>query len=126
MTNFKKYFIFFLKCIGGVYVFFLFMFMLAALGLLGELPSIEDIKNPKKILATQIISSDYEILGKYFLENRTELQYNELPPYLVNALIATEDYRFYEHSAIDLYGLETAILRTIFLFNYLRAVERGF
>lgn len=117
MTNFKKYFIFFLKCIGGVYVFFLFMFMLAALGLLGELPSIEDIKNPKKILATQIISSDYEILGKYFLENRTELQYNELPPYLVNALIATEDYRFYEHSAIDLYGLETAILRTIFLFK---------
>jgi penicillin-binding protein 1A len=117
MQNFKKFFFFFLKLISGVYLFFLFMFFLASMGWLGELPSIEDIKNPKKILATQIISSDYEVLGKFFLENRTELQYHELPPHLVNALIATEDYRFYEHSAIDLYGLVTAMARTVFLFK---------
>ena len=117
MKHFKTYFIFFLKAMGGVYLFFLLMFFLAAVGFLGELPSIEDIKNPKKILATHVITSDYEILGKYFLENRTELQYHELPPYLVNALIATEDYRYFNHSAIDLFGLETAILRTVFLFK---------
>lgn len=117
MRKHLKYTGFFLSIIAGIYGFFLLMFFFASLGWLGELPSIEEITNPKKVIATQVLSSDYEVLGKYFLENRTELQYNELPKHLVDALIATEDYRFYDHSAIDLMGLQTAFFRTFFLFK---------
>ena len=85
------------------------LFFLTAIGLFGPLPSIEDIANPPTKLASQIISSDGVEIGKFFLENRTNADYSELSPYLVKALVATEDERFYEHSGIDFRGLARAI-----------------
>ena len=81
-------------------------------GLLGEMPNLETIQNPNNAASTTVFSSDIEVLGTYYTENRIEISYNELSPYLVKGLVATEDKRFYEHSGIDLKGLFRAIVLT--------------
>lgn len=67
----------------------------------GKMPSFEELENPKSNLASEIYSVDGELLGTYYIENRSNVNYRELSPFLVNALIATEDIRFTEHSGID-------------------------
>ena len=77
----------------------------AALEWYGPMPDLQQLENPRTNLATQIISSDGVILGKYYLDdNRTPISFEELPQNMVEALIATEDERFYEHSCIDWRG----------------------
>jgi penicillin-binding protein 1A len=77
----------------------------AALEWYGPMPDLQQLENPRTNLATQIISSDGEFLGKYYLDdNRTPITYEELPQNMVQALIATEDERFYEHAGIDWRG----------------------
>ncbi len=71
----------------------------------GPLPNFKTLENPETNLATEIISADNEILGSYFYENRTHVDYTELSPILINALIATEDERFFSHSGIDFIAL---------------------
>tara|TARA_B110000444_G_scaffold78899_1_gene74557 strand:- start:3562 stop:5865 length:2304 start_codon:yes stop_codon:yes gene_type:complete len=78
------------------------LFYGAGMGHFGEMPDTQNLENPKTNLATQIFSSDGVVLGKYYFEdNRTPIQFSELPDNIVNALIATEDERFYSHSGID-------------------------
>ena len=67
----------------------------------GDMPTFEELENPETNLATEIISADGKILGTYYIENRSNISYADLSPDLVNALIAIEDVRFYEHSGID-------------------------
>ncbi len=83
---------------------------LTSLGLFGVLPTFDQLENPTNNLATEIISEDGVVLGKYFFENRSRASYNEIPQNLITALIATEDVRFREHSGID----GRALLRAIF------------
>ena len=83
---------------------FLLLISSVGFGLFGELPSFRDLENPKSNLATEVISSDGNILGTYFIQNRSNAKYKDLSPNLVNALIATEDVRFYKHSGVDLKG----------------------
>ena len=71
----------------------------------GPMPKFEDLENPKTNLATEIISADGKILGTYYVENRSNIQYYELPPHLVQALVATEDIRFEKHSGVDIKAL---------------------
>jgi penicillin-binding protein 1A len=78
------------------------LFSLAAFNVVGDLPNVEELQNPKSNLATVVYSSDGKTLGKYYLENRTNIRYKDLNPEMVNALIATEDARFREHSGVDL------------------------
>ena len=86
------------------------LFSSAALGLLGQMPELKQLENPKTNLATQILSSDGAVLGKfYFNDNRTPIAFDALPKNLVNALIATEDERFFSHSGIDLKGTLRAL-----------------
>ena len=100
----KKYRKLFWKILaGGILVVFL-MFLLASWGVFGSLPDETSLENPEKNLATEIISTDGKVLGKFYKENRTPVQYEELPKHLVDALIATEDTRFYNHSGIDAKG----------------------
>ncbi len=73
----------------------------------GDMPTFEELENPTTNLATEIISADGKILGTYYIENRSNVSYSELSPYLVQALLAIEDIRFYEHSGID----QRALLR---------------
>lgn len=71
----------------------------------GTLPSIEDLANPKTSLASLVYSADGIEMGKYFIENRTNAKYHDLSPHLVNALVATEDERYYDHSGVDIRAL---------------------
>lgn len=93
----RKFWRFFFYGLGGIFLFFLF----ASWGLFGAMPSFEELENPESNLATEIISSDGEVLGKFYNENRTAIKYKDLPKSLVDALVSTEDERFYEHSGID-------------------------
>ncbi len=93
----KKFWRVFFYTLGGIFLFFLF----ASWGLFGKMPSFEDLENPNSNLATEIISSDGVTLGKFYNENRTAIKYKDLPKSLVDALVSTEDERFYEHSGID-------------------------
>lgn len=87
-------------------IFVIIICMIAASsGAWGPLPKFDELENPKTNLATEIISSDNKVLGKYFYENRTHIDFSELSPNLINALIATEDERFYNHSGIDFIAL---------------------
>lgn len=90
-------------CIGGI-LFVILLISSIGLGLFGELPTFRDLENPKSNLASEVISTDGQVLGSYYVQNRSNAKFKELPPSLINALIATEDVRFYEHSGIDLKG----------------------
>ena len=98
---------------AGVLSPFIILFALVhltSLGLFGELPTFEQLENPKNNLATEIISEDGVVLGTYFLENRSNIRHDELPKSLIDALIATEDVRFAEHSGVDGRALIRAVL----------------
>ncbi|WP_229331568.1 penicillin-binding protein 1A [Flavobacterium ammonificans] len=102
----KLFWKYFFYGLGGIALFFLF----ASWGLFGSMPSFEDLENPDSNLATEIISADGVVIGKYFEKNRSQLKYSDLPKNLVQALVATEDARFYDHSGIDGRGTLRAIL----------------
>lgn len=94
-------------------VFLLWLIVIAPFAALGtllwlanesELPDTVALANPKTNLATEVFSADGEVLGRFYLENRTNVNFEQLSPYLVDALVATEDERFYSHSGIDLRG----------------------
>jgi len=96
----------------GVLASIVLMFFLASSGFFGEMPDHTQLENTDTNLATEIISSDGQTLGKYyFRDNRTPVDYEELPEHLVNALIATEDIRFYKHSGVDLRGTLRALFK---------------
>jgi penicillin-binding protein 1A len=82
----------------------------ASEGWLGPLPTFEEIENPETSLASEIISFDGKVIGKYYDENRSPVKYEDLSPHLVNALISTEDERFREHAGIDFKSLARAIV----------------
>jgi len=92
----------------GLLSVFLF-FLLASWGVFGSMPSFDQLENPDSNVATEIISEDGETIGKFYLENRTPVKYADLPKSLVDALISTEDERFFEHSGIDTKGTVRAI-----------------
>ena len=97
----------------SIYLFFTGI----AKGWIGNTPSVEDLENPIDKFATQIISSDGVVLGTfaYTSDNRVWVNFDELSPYLVKALLATEDVRFQEHSGIDLKALVRAIVKRVIL-----------
>jgi len=93
---------------GPFLCFFLFIF-LVNLGIFGDLPKVDELLNPKNSLATIVYSGDMKIIGKYYSENRVNVDFRELDPDIVQALIATEDARFYEHSGVDAKALGRAV-----------------
>ncbi len=107
-TKFIKWFwILFLSGVISV----ILVFLLASWGVFGEMPTFDRLENPQTNLATEIISSDGATLGKFYLDdNRTPVSYKDLPPNLVDALVATEDARYYEHSGIDGFGTLRALV----------------
>lgn len=104
--NFSKYIrIFWTVYLALVFVVLVLFFGIAK-GWLGFMPTFEDLENPESILASQVISSDNRVMGTlFFTENRTYVGYEEIPDHLIQALISTEDVRFFKHSGIDFRGL---------------------
>ena len=109
-----------------------FMLLLTAFGLFGRMPSFEELENPRSNLATEIYSEDGKVIGTFFVQNRSYVQYadlfpddstlhirlggHEVPP-IVAALIATEDARFRTHSGIDIPSLARVAVKTVLLQN---------
>lgn len=110
-TNFKKYILWFWATILGCLLVVILLFFTASIGGFGALPTFEELENPQTNLATEVISADGVTIGKYATENRTPIKYKELPENLVQALVATEDERFYEHSGIDFKGFARAVIK---------------
>ncbi len=97
--------------IGGLATAF-FVIWLITKGALGYLPPLEELQNPKNSFASEVISADGVSLGRYYRhENRVGVQYADLSPNLINALVATEDVRFYEHTGVDFKSMFRAILK---------------
>lgn len=111
-AQYKKYNRWFWRIFSGGIILLTTFILLLSLGVFGALPSFEELENPQSFLATQVISSDGELLGRYYKENRTNINYADLPPYLVDALVSTEDKRFYDHAGIDARSIGRVILKT--------------
>jgi len=109
-SRYRKYIILFWSLFGMGLLFVIILFTLISQGKLGYMPTFEELENPKSNLASEIYSTDGELLGKYFIENRSDVTYQNLDTNLVNALIATEDIRFVEHTGIDFRALARAIV----------------
>ncbi len=95
--------------LSPVFLILLVVFLVSS-GTLGSLPKVDELMNPKNSLATIVYSGDMKIIGKYYSENRVNVKFNEIDQDLVNALIATEDARFYEHSGVDVKALLRSML----------------
>jgi penicillin-binding protein 1A len=89
------------RTVISLFTLFVLLLVVTYFGLFGPLPSFRELENPKSNQASEVISSDNKVLGTYYVENRSSVTYPQLSPNVVNALIATEDTRFYEHSGID-------------------------
>ena len=93
----------------GVLLVFLFFYAISEWELFGTLPSFDELENPKSNLAAEIYSSDRVLLGTFFKENRSNVEFKEIAPIVIQTLIATEDERFFEHAGIDPRALARAI-----------------
>lgn len=102
---------------GGLILFILFVWMVSInfLGLFGALPDFKALENPESELASELYSADGVLLGTYFRENRSPVNFEDLSPNLVSALIATEDVRFEEHSGIDMMAMLRVFVKSILL-----------
>lgn len=81
-----------------------------SINLWGPLPSFDQLENPRSNLASEVISADQQVLGTYFVQNRSNVKYESISPYLINALVSTEDERFHSHSGIDFRSLSRVLL----------------
>ena len=89
---------------------FILLILLANWGVFGKMPSIQDLENPSASLASEVIADDGTVMGKYYLEDRTNVDFKDINKNITNALIATEDERFYSHSGVDGRALARAVI----------------
>ncbi len=111
--NKRRYSIIFWVVFSSPVVFAFLLFYSISIGLWGFMPSFEELENPKSNLASEIYSADGQLLGTFFIDNRSNVQYNEISPNMVNALLATEDVRFHYHSGVDIKSILRVLFRNI-------------
>ncbi len=97
-------------CIGG-------LFLAVYSGVFGSLPTVKELGDIQNHVASEVYSADSVLLGKYYIENRTNISYSDISPYIIQALLATEDARFYEHSGVDTRSLLRVGIKSILLMN---------
>ena len=107
-TSVKIFWYLFLGGLGS----FLLVLVLAMTGVFGKLPSLKELENPTILQSSEVYAADGTLMGKYYLErgNRSNINYRDISPHVINALIATEDVRFYTHSGIDFRRTAKAII----------------
>ena len=101
--------------ITGFIAFIFILFSFVYIGIFGHIPSEYELKNIQNYLASEVYSADNVLLGRYYIQNRTNVDYEDIPQYLINALISTEDARFYKHSGIDKRSILRVLFKTILL-----------
>jgi penicillin-binding protein 1A len=109
-TTHRKFVIWFWILFALPFILVTGLFIMISKEKLGPMPSFNELENPKNNLAAEVYSDDGVLLGKYYLENRTWVDYKDISPYVIDALIATEDIRFYRHSGIDVRALGRAFV----------------
>lgn len=116
----RNFLIWFWSIFTAIFGLIFILFFCITKGWIGYMPPLEELQNPKSKYATIIYSSDMQVLGNFFSnkENRINTTYNELPENLVNALIATEDVRFEDHSGIDIRALSRVLFKRIILMQH--------
>ncbi len=116
-NSYRKYLFWFWGILAFPFVIVIILFILISAEKFGPMPTFEELENPENSLAAEVYSEDGVLLGKFYAEkeNLTWVEYNEISPDVINALIATEDIRFYRHSGIDIRGVGRAAVRTILL-----------
>ena len=109
--NVRRFWIIFLSGVGA----FLFLILLAMFGAFGKIPSLKKLENPSLLQSSEVYADDGTLMGKYYLErgNRSNVNYRDISPHVIHALVATEDERFYDHSGVDV----KATLRAVVLFG---------
>ena len=100
-----------LLALGGSYL----LFRAIAHGRLGFMPTFEELENPKRNQASEVFSADGQLLATFYIENRNPVSFEEISPYAIQALIAREDHRFYEHAGIDGIGLVRVAVKTLLM-----------
>jgi len=114
-NKYRRYVLWLWGLFAGGIAFVVLLFVMISNGLLGFMPSFDELENPKSNIATEIYSADQVLLSTFFIENRSPVDYKDISPNLINALVATEDIRFYDHSGIDARGLARVLFRTLLL-----------
>src|SRR5438552_10934703 len=105
----------------GLVVCIFIVVILAAAGVFGAMPSMRDLENPTLLQTSEVYAGDGTLMGKYYREhgNRSNVNYSDISKHVINALIATEDIRFYHHSGIDMKGS----MRAVFFFKQKTAYD---
>ncbi|MEI6275811.1 MAG: transglycosylase domain-containing protein [Prolixibacteraceae bacterium] len=93
------------------------LFVLVYIGTFGELPDAETLVKIKEPVGTEVLSQDGKVLGRYYVENRSSVTFKNISPNVINALVSTEDARFYEHRGIDEWAVLRVFIKTIFMAN---------
>ncbi|HRP94603.1 MAG TPA: transglycosylase domain-containing protein, partial [Ignavibacteriaceae bacterium] len=91
-----------------------FVFLALSIYTYVGLPSLDELENPKPVLASRVFSADGELIGQFYIENRIETDIDSLPPYILKALIATEDRNFYDHWGVDVPRFFKAMVKNLF------------
>ncbi|NUO02939.1 MAG: transglycosylase domain-containing protein, partial [Saprospiraceae bacterium] len=102
---------------GAGLLFLFLLFLLVYMGLLGPLPNYSELKDIQHNTASEVYSDDGVLLGKYYIENRVNAAFEEISPNVVNALVATEDARFFAHNGVDMRAWFRVFFKTILLSN---------
>jgi penicillin-binding protein 1A len=104
---------------GGGLLFFgvLFLLLLVLSGLSGHIPSRDELSLVENPVASEVYSADSVLLGRYFIQERSDIRYDQIPPHVVNALLSTEDVRFYDHDGIDYRSLARVLVKSFLLQN---------
>lgn len=106
------------KCLwglGGLCLLPIILFVFVYFGAFGKIYTKEELKNIQNYLASEVYTEDGKVLGKFYWENRSTTAYKDIPPFLIEALIATEDSRFYEHNGVDTKGLLRVFFKTLLM-----------
>jgi penicillin-binding protein 1A len=115
--NSKKIIRFSLKGLICVFILVVMLFFMVYIGVFGRLDTVKEIQHIQNYLSSEIYSHDKVLLGKYYLQDRTKVHYDDLPQHIIDALIATEDVRFYEHNGIDGRSTLRVVFKSILLQN---------
>lgn len=110
----KKKWVKWLLIVGlSIVLFFTIIYISVFLGAFGKLPTKEDLSSIKQAEATQVLDKNGKLIGKYYIYDRQPLQFKDLPKHLIDALVATEDARFYEHDGVDNVSLIRVFVKNI-------------